>query len=225
MTAASDPWQKGSKEFVDSNFFNLKHSIKRTDGTNFTGMVGMAQRGEVDAALDGFTITNERSQAVDFSTSYTSQILMLAVKRPDGGARSDMFSMAKIFTPVAWIFVLGTYILLCLAIGSFLSWETWIKDAEFKKEDAVDGIAIVLKAAVMSGYDKIPNWIPGRIVTISTLLFGTLIFTYYSGNFLTELAVQKEALPKVQSMEDVLQPGIKIGTYPNTYVFSAYFLS
>ncbi len=35
------------------------------DDGNFNGMIGMLQRGEVDAATDGFALTESRTQAAD----------------------------------------------------------------------------------------------------------------------------------------------------------------
>ncbi|GFR22472.1 glutamate receptor ionotropic, NMDA 2C [Trichonephila clavata] len=77
---------------------------RKTENGNFTGMVGMVYRGEADIALGQLTITEERSEVVDFSIPYTNQDETFLIKKP--GLLPTTWAIFRPFGIYIWILIL-----------------------------------------------------------------------------------------------------------------------
>ncbi|GFT61704.1 uncharacterized protein NPIL_610011 [Nephila pilipes] len=98
---------------VISNALNFDYTLKippdlefgrKTENGNWTGMVGMLYRGEADIALGQLTITEERSEVVDFSIPYTNQDETFLIKKP--GLLPTTWAFFRPFGMFTWMLAL-----------------------------------------------------------------------------------------------------------------------
>ncbi|GBL89854.1 hypothetical protein AVEN_179623-1 [Araneus ventricosus] len=60
---------------------NLNYGKKDENG-NWSGIIGMVQRGEADLGIGQIAVTRERMEVVDFSVPYTNQDVTFLIKKP-----------------------------------------------------------------------------------------------------------------------------------------------
>ncbi|GBM02313.1 hypothetical protein AVEN_138439-1 [Araneus ventricosus] len=90
----------------------------RSDG-NWTGLIGMVQRGEADMAMCSVIITEEREKVVSFSREYDIQHMIFATRRPKNLPR-----IQSIILPFSFQIWLGV---LCLLIIMPVLWKYLLK--------------------------------------------------------------------------------------------------
>ncbi len=71
---------------------DLKYTLKPMD---FSGIIPALQTKNVDLALAGITITDERKKAVDFSDGYYNSGLLVMVKADNNDIKSEATCKAK----------------------------------------------------------------------------------------------------------------------------------
>ncbi|GIY59337.1 PBPe domain-containing protein [Caerostris darwini] len=76
---------------------------QRTDGENWTGLIGMVNRSEADMAFSSIVITEDRYQAVDFSTAITIEGMTFMIEKPKA-----------LSTALAFLYPFDIWIWLCL---------------------------------------------------------------------------------------------------------------
>ncbi|XP_071042160.1 probable glutamate receptor [Parasteatoda tepidariorum] len=120
--------EKGQSELsgVDGKFINLLMSAmktpfeiqvpldgqwgQQTDNGSWTGLMGMVQRGEADLAISQLSITEERSQAVNFSIPYTDQPVKFAAPAPK--RISSLFVYLYPFDLTVWLSCISVILIL-----------------------------------------------------------------------------------------------------------------
>ncbi|GFT02462.1 lig_chan-Glu_bd domain-containing protein [Nephila pilipes] len=76
---------------------------------NWSGQIGMIVRGEADVGMSIMAITEERSEAVDFSTAYTMDAVTFAAHKIP---QDNVFQFLRLFDITTWIAILVTLIAL-----------------------------------------------------------------------------------------------------------------
>ena len=92
----------------------------------WNGIIGMAQRGEIDIGLAPFTQTVERRKAVDYLEHVTYSELAMLMKRPDSSMIYDFLAVFKPFKPELWIVVLAATFFSSLVLWCCLQLEYYI---------------------------------------------------------------------------------------------------
>lgn len=183
---------------------------------NFTGLVGYAQRGEVDIGIDTLEINLARSMAADFSVPVVSYTYRIHVKTPKAYKTHDHdpLGLAHVFKLEAWTAIAVT----CLIL-SFVHAVYFVMEKNGRSDlanDVLDGIAIVLKAIVLEAHCRLSTWMPGKIMAIFTMMMGTVCFAFYTGGFLSHLAIYSQKEPPIDSFEDLLESDYDVGTNRNS---------
>ncbi|GBN37490.1 Glutamate receptor ionotropic, delta-1 [Araneus ventricosus] len=81
----------------------------RLQNGNWTGLIGMVHRKEVDLALSTLTMSDDRMQDVDFTSPYTIQDLTFIVSKP--GVLDDVNDIFQPFDLLTWICTLFSIII------------------------------------------------------------------------------------------------------------------
>ncbi|KAF8763586.1 Glutamate receptor ionotropic like protein [Argiope bruennichi] len=110
-------------------------------GGNWTGMVGMIQRGEADMALCSMVITQYREEIVTFTREYDIQHMVFATKNPENLPR--LRSIILPFSPQMWFGVL------CLLIIIPIVWKRLLELQEDIGKFYMYVLASLLKLSVV----------------------------------------------------------------------------
>ncbi|GFR08821.1 glutamate receptor ionotropic, delta-2 [Trichonephila clavata] len=106
--------------FADAIFkeMNIEYDIvfpedneygREVNGGNWTGLIGMVQRGEADIAIGTLGINEKRMQVVDFSFPYTADKLTFVVLKPSEWLMA--FGFFNLLDLSTWMLLFGSFLL------------------------------------------------------------------------------------------------------------------
>ncbi|GBO15232.1 Glutamate receptor ionotropic, delta-2, partial [Araneus ventricosus] len=79
------------------------------DNGSWTGLIGMIERGEADMACTFLAMTDQRMEAVDFSSSYALEVYTFATHMPD--SYKSNFAILHPFQATVWICLCGILVM------------------------------------------------------------------------------------------------------------------
>jgi ABC-type amino acid transport substrate-binding protein len=195
-------WNRITKEL------NITYEVKSYD---LEGLTSAVEKGEVDIAVSPLTITSEREKLFDFTHSYFTTGLSIAVKNKDD---SSIFSIiGKIFSSQFLNAVL--VILLILFIVGFL---VWLFERKKNISQFGDGMSKGLvssfwwAAVTMTtvGYgDKTPKTVGGRSIALIWMFAGLIMISGFTAAITSALTVDQLDVG-IKSTEDLYD--VRVGT-------------
>jgi polar amino acid transport system substrate-binding protein len=171
--------------------------------------------GQLDAGIAALSVTPEREEFLDFTHSYFTSGLGIAVKQ--GGANSFLMGLAALMTPGFWLAV-GSLALVLLLVGI----AAWLAERKKNPEEfggnAIQGIGngFWFSAVTMTtvGYgDKAPKSTPGRFVSLIWMFASIIVISTFTGTIassITAASLQGD----VQGPDDLKRA--RIGTVGGT---------
>ncbi|XP_014773475.2 glutamate receptor U1 [Octopus bimaculoides] len=191
---------------------------------NWTGVIGMAYRNEVDLGIGPITLTAHRFEYIDFTHPFSEDGIGIAYRLED-----DRVSMDMIFRPFQlWVWILTPAAI--FFVGIFLTVINKIS-AMFRSTEASEELNCsyyencwyTFGTALMQGQNNEPKNISGRIMIIFWWLFVILLTTYYTA-FLAAILTVKVSKLSITSLEDLAHhPSIRPITLSGSTWWS-YFL-
>ena len=242
--AANPPFQivtalKGDKEgqiLIDGYMANLWNELQRitnfsyvlypsvdgswgslSDDGNWSGMIGMILRDEVDFAVSDFFITLDRSYVVDFSMPLMNSQSKMYIPIPSQAAGLSTF--VNPFTNQLWlvttlmILVSSVIISITYYIHIYVSYE----DIDYPNNFGIN-MALFLSFASLcqQGIEYEAKRFSTRIATM-TIFFATLVvFAAYSASLTSFLAIFKVEMPFSDLETMYYGTNYKIGSIRNT---------
>ena len=165
-----------------------KYAYKAYD---LNDLLAAVQAGKVDVALGAITATADREKHMDFAHPITSSGLGVAV-RDEGG--SGWLAVAQALVSPAFLSVIGTLVLLLLAVG-LLVWALEHKrNPEQFGGSGMQGIfsgfwwAMVTMTTVGYG-DTAPRTVPGRILGMVWMLAALMVVSFFTASITSALTV------------------------------------
>ena len=205
-------------------------------------MVGQMQRKEVDICIGGLTIMEVRSKAVDLSTGIISDQCKIFVH--SGSLDFNYYEMYFIFNNSTWQCILWAVLVTAAVLFIFFHSEkqpryyqlymliyyeyTSIMTVSCSHSrfgfltNLANALALPMRAIIIKGHTRMPIYLGGKIIAITILLFGTMIFSLYRGGLLSKLAVKTSKYP-INAMEDILDSPIMLGTLGSSSSLQEYF--
>ncbi|GBM27183.1 Glutamate receptor ionotropic, delta-1 [Araneus ventricosus] len=162
-----------------------------SDG-NWTGMIGMIQKGEADFAMHFFTISEERTHVVDFSPVYMTGDPTFAIKKP--GRISTSLAFIHPFQYSIWTMILISIVLMPLAFRILL------RTSYAYSKIMLTFLAVLLKQPSLMNLESFSS----RIFFCSWLIFAMIVSYSYSAVFLSLLTVPSE-IPVVRNFKELSQ--------------------
>jgi len=179
-----DLWSKIAKDL------NVDYEIKEY---NLEGLLNAVNNRKIDIAVSPLTITAEREKTLDFTHSYFTTGLSIAVSNSE---KSNFFGIAKNIFSIQFIkIVLAIFITLFL-VGFIV----WLFERKKNKEQFGDGVTKGLgssfwwAAVTMTtvGYgDKAPRTTGGRIIALIWMFAGLIMISGFTAAITTVLTVDK----------------------------------
>lgn len=154
-------------------------------------LLDAVQRGTVDVALGAITATADREKRMDFAHPITSSGLGIAVRSAGG---SGWLAVAHALVSPAFLGVIGTLILLLLAVGLLV----WAFERKHNPDQfggsGLQGIfsgfwwAMVTMTTVGYG-DTAPRTVPGRILGMAWMLAALIVVSFFTASITSALTV------------------------------------
>lgn len=195
---------------------------------NLTGLLGMAQRGEVDIAAGPLSITSAREQLVTFSKPFHSTSLTTLVRRPAAPYSTNrMFAYFRPFTAGTWaVFVICTILtgLLFYVNTKFHPKE----NTEAAKPTSIgsEGLRIadafwwITRSFGLQGAESRPKSIAGRILCIAWIFFVLDSLFIYLATLIHNVPVYYAPIPAqplpFSDLEGMIESGYSFGTEKGT---------
>ncbi|GFT95241.1 putative glutamate receptor [Nephila pilipes] len=143
---------------------------------NFSGLVGMVQRGEADLAIGTLGVIENRFRVVDFSFPYTADMLTFAAMKPS--AQIKAFGFLNLFDFSTWVLLLGSLLLSSAVFFTMLKGT----DSYFDVLHNLFG-SILRQPIIIRNYAHRKKFIVG-----TWLLFSCVVSSIFSGILLSYLA-------------------------------------
>ncbi|XP_068206597.1 probable glutamate receptor [Palaemon carinicauda] len=169
---------------------------KLTNDT-WTGMIGMLDRKEVDMAVGPFSVTYERSSAVDFSLDLHVDQYGIFLPRPL--MEEDLMAFLKPFPWQMWLALIIVMIISMIA-GMLMDYLL----VKFSGSKVVTFRPVwIIRALVNEPAETAPTSDTGRIFTATWLIVALIIDTAYSGVLTSLLTIPIVTVP-VDSLDDLV---------------------
>lgn len=169
---------------------------RREDDGNFTGMIGMVQRGEADLAFSILRMSIQRYEVVDFSKSYAMESMKFVIKKP--GNITPVFAFLQPFDVRIWVGILIAIFVLSTMGKIFDRSSSWGRNF-------LQTVSSVLKQPLTMG-DGSLKWM---LLIGFWFLFTLVISASYSSALLSFLTVplQGMAVENFQQLSRAVQMG------------------
>ncbi|TRY79240.1 hypothetical protein TCAL_01974 [Tigriopus californicus] len=166
----------------------------------WNGMVRMILEQEAEMAVSNFAMTLERSDVVDFSITFDSDVSKLFVQRPRRDQSWSLF--LEVFDIWFWLSILLTAIVLVLAFKvTFL-----IKSNE-------DGAPFIMANVTLALLQKNlfiqPSGSTCRLLILVSCFWGFVTHASYNATLTSVLSVDR-TLPKIEKLEDIQKQGLNL---------------
>ncbi|XP_055947094.1 glutamate receptor ionotropic, delta-1-like [Argiope bruennichi] len=166
---------------------------------SWTGMIGMIEKGEADLGIHFMTVTEQRSQVVDFSPVYKTEDVTFAIKKPGRIPTSSAFIHPFQFS--IWIVILVLIVLMPLAFRILIRTKYTYSRILFVF------LGVLLKQSITMNLYSFSS----RIFFSSWLIFTVVASYSYSAVLLSLLTVPPE-MPVVQNFKELSQ-AVAISNY------------
>ncbi|GFQ70095.1 glutamate receptor ionotropic, delta-2 [Trichonephila clavata] len=169
-----------------------------TDWTgNWTGVIGMILRNEVDMGLSHISITEERANVVDFSFPYTVLDRTFVTAKPGDGPKMASFTYP--FNTSVWILILVLTVIAPLLFRPLM----------FKKRSFASVFFMIFGSMLKQPIDNSEQPSMQRLIYSSWVGSMTLLYFAYSGILLSYITVpwQKKGIRNIKDLVDALQAG------------------
>ncbi|XP_069995904.1 probable glutamate receptor [Penaeus vannamei] len=176
--------------------------VAKADG-NWTGMLGMLQREEVEMAVGPFAVSRARETVCDFSEPVYSENMAVLMVRPS--LQSDLAGFLMPFTPMVWLLTLAATLSVCLAFYSVVKCEANLFGLSRAKPWG-EAVMWVIKALTQESTTGLPATDGARVVVATWLLASLVFMSSYSGILTAMLTVPRVTIP-IDSVEDLVSQG------------------
>ena len=168
------------------------------DNYSWNGVIGELSKKYTDIGLVDFSVTEKRSQVVDFTIPLTYDAAKLWQKIPNRSF--SWFTFTNVFEKQYWL-ALGV---VTVAIA-FLLYLYFLIVAKENSIDIGTSISTVFLSLISFGIPAYPKRTPGRILILTiTLIFGAVNFWAFNAGLLSKLMADKFVFP-IKSMRDLLE--------------------
>ncbi|XP_045615620.1 probable glutamate receptor [Procambarus clarkii] len=173
--------------------------ILTRDG-NWTGMLGMLQREEVEIALGPFGVSRARETVCDFSEPIYVDSYAILTTRPR--LESDWSGFLKPFTSNVWLLVLMASVITCVMLTFIARQESKIFSTPYRYSLAT-AVLWVLKSLTQDGMKELPKTDGSRLLVVTWLLVSFVFMSSYSSTLTAKLTVPRVVIP-INSVEDLV---------------------
>ncbi|KAL1419495.1 hypothetical protein MTO96_025404 [Rhipicephalus appendiculatus] len=239
--AASPPWVKA--EYEDGRYhvsgifghllqaladfvpfsFDVTYDSERSFGIrledgNFTGIVGLLQRGEVDIAASPVFLRPDRFEVVGYGpVLYNSECTLIAVA---GEPSVNAFGYLFVFDWQAWAVIIASVPLMATALA-LVERRRPGSGNSFVLE-AYDNIWDILSSFAYKGHTTNTESYAGRLLLSFWWLLVLVLTNEFAGHLMASIAIKSEP-PRLRSVEDVayqtsIRPLIWKDTAFDTYI-------
>ncbi|XP_069676419.1 glutamate receptor ionotropic, delta-1-like [Periplaneta americana] len=180
-------------------------SVMRRAG--FEEGLSLLKSGEADAMLQPVVVTGNNIGDYDFTRPVASSWYELYVRAPEGQASAQ--SHFTVWGPNVWMATLATTALLTVAVRLMCKCGAFEEDGGTRRRQRVTlslCFLSVLGSLGSEGFQLRPSSVSGRVLMVTTLLFGLLLYNSYSAVLVASLAVTNPTLP-FNDLDDVAKKG------------------
>jgi ABC-type amino acid transport substrate-binding protein len=186
---ANNNWKGISFELWEqmANDLDLDYEVREYD---LEGLLEAVEKSEIDIAVSPLTITSERENNFDFTHSYFTTGLSIAVSNEGGGA----LSVAKRFFSIRFLEVVSIIILILFAVGLIV----WLFERKKNSNEFGGSLAHGLGSSfwwaavtvTTVGYgDKSPKTLGGRIIALLWMFAGLIMISGFTAAIASALTV------------------------------------
>ncbi|GBM01938.1 hypothetical protein AVEN_269549-1 [Araneus ventricosus] len=165
-------------------------------GGNWTGMIGMVQRGDAHLAFNSLSITSSRFSVVDFSSVYSIDDMTFRIKKP--GTLPPSLALIRPFDSTIWIAIIITLLLMPFLMKCLLN-----------AKDTYINIFLKFLGSLLNE-STITNRYFSRNIVASWLVFGMILTLSYSAILLSVLTVPLQ-MAAVKNFEELSEAVMKRG--------------
>ncbi|XP_078312839.1 putative glutamate receptor [Crassostrea virginica] len=194
--------------------------ILKEDG-NWTGMIGMLNRREVDIAMVPLTVQEDRKRVVDFTIPFFYSNFGFIMRMPDPKTVKwriylDMFS-SDVLLSIATVLVLSSLLLYGLEHSSWI----WNGRKPSEKQEIVDIVEYIYGALVLQAGHRLPSSSSGRVFTCIFWISCVSLAAVYCGSLVASMALARKEKIHFETLEElVAQSEYKWGYISGTYLDS-----
>eukprot|EP00730_Choanoeca_flexa_P000344 TRINITY_DN10157_c0_g1_i4.p1 TRINITY_DN10157_c0_g1~~TRINITY_DN10157_c0_g1_i4.p1 ORF type:complete len:646 (+),score=127.06 TRINITY_DN10157_c0_g1_i4:175-1938(+) len=180
---------------------------------NFNGLIGLAQRRQVDAIIGPITVTAARVRAITFMPSFMGVTTSFMTIQPSV-VEPNAWSFLEVFDPEIWYAILITLALFSLAIWIF---ESYSPSAHSSREEKRTNFGLLyapfttLLYFAGNGAGALPSSHAGRLLHASFGVVALILMAIYEGNLTASLAKQSLS-STLDSLADLTSDNVKITT-------------
>ncbi|KAL8573220.1 hypothetical protein ACOMHN_036205 [Nucella lapillus] len=193
---------------------------------NWSGMVGMLIRGELDMAVGPFSITPDRMAVVDFTVLYMEDGGGLLTKKDH--SKPDLLNVFRPFPLSVWVMITGVVVVagVVLNITTKLSNYTFYSD-ECERQDCPktswslrECVMMIFGSLMTQGVSRHPDTCSGRVVLGCWWVFAILIVSMYTASLAALLTVRITS--NVNSIQDLAASNLVPVTITGGYWWSLF---
>lgn len=146
------------------------------------------------------TINSEREKAIDFSKPYKTLGISMIMKKPS--KQTSLFEFLEPLSTLIWFLLLGAFLLVSTTL--------YIVDRVAPTPDGAvrfdvqDSLWFTFASMLLTGTDKIPRTISGRIISSTLWFFSLIIISSYTANLAAFLTVSRIESP-IRSVRDLAE--------------------
>jgi ABC-type amino acid transport substrate-binding protein len=195
-----------------SDKLNIEYEVKTYD---LEGLIDAVSKNEVDIAVSPLTITAEREKILDFTHSYTTTGLSIAI---ENNPKSSVLNILKNVFSKEFISVVFLIFMVLLLVGFLV----WLFERKKNKDQFGDGITKGLgssfwwAAVTMTtvGYgDKAPQTVGGRIIALVWMFAGLIMISGFTAAIASALTVDQLDFD-INGLSDL--HNVRVGTVKNS---------
>ena len=188
---------------------------KKTNNGSYNGMVGMLIRNETDVVAAHLTITEDRSEVIDYTIPWKFSMLSLIV--PVDRVHSHSFFVYMLVWENYWLVwcLIGTGALTC-AVAFYV---TNCGSSQDSSNSDVPGflhvVVISLLMLMQLTYRASTDSTAAKIAIISASLSAYLLFAYWHADITAGMTTGPRAVP-IRNFRDVMDNDYRVITRPST---------
>ncbi|XP_066982154.1 probable glutamate receptor [Macrobrachium rosenbergii] len=167
---------------------------------SWTGMLGMLQREEVEMAVGPFAVSRARETVCDFAAPVYAENMAVLMVRPR--LQNDLSGFLKPFTPVVWMMVFISMVLVASTFAFSILHEGVIF-GHYHHRVISRSVLWVLKTLTQEATEKLPKGDACRIIIVTWLMASFVFMSSYSGILTAMLTVPRVNIP-IDSVEDLV---------------------
>ncbi|TRY78465.1 hypothetical protein TCAL_12931 [Tigriopus californicus] len=199
-----------------STEFNFTIKFERAPKSSWTEMIRLLTLNKFDGTGVDVAINKERAQVVDFTSPIFWSDYRLVSQAPNQALSfttySSTFSFHFWLAFIANIVICSFALYVTIRIERSQRWKLW------------ECFSMVCLAMVCIGLSHLPSRISSRVLFLSVLLLGTVIWASYQASLTSTLTVVQSA-KTISDLNDVLQLDFEIGLWSGTVVEQVMKLS